>query len=566
LYHFTPPKVIEAEVFMRLPDHLRRDKAADLTPWSRQQHPGVPVAAFLEGPSFDTAGNLYCVDIAHGRIFRTNPDGVVSVVTEYDGEPNGLKIHRDGRIFIADYKNGIVNVDPATGKVTPVLERARLERFRGVNDLVSASNGDLYFTDQGQTGMHDPNGCVYRLRANGQVDRILDNVPSLNGLVLNVHEKVLYLAVTRQNCVWRVRLLPDGTATKVGVFVRLSVGLAGPDGRALNEEDGLTIAHAGYGVVWICNRLGDPRHRRAFARRSLYKQGCLWRRGPPRSLHHRILQRNYTASPRRCSGPSGVFPHVSASTNGLTLSPLLVLDGCLLDFVEFLEPDEFFDLLPGIDVVLIGHAGVVPSALNFLQRLLGEMEAHQEISDRVDAGLVAHIGELRRARQRTIVAIAAAHHIDQRNVGLLRSFFHLFIVARKEQPHVRADIGGHVDARDRFIQSLEPAGVAACNDDKISIDLVASTACEFDLVDEFVASHRMRNIFVIVRALWVELIFDVNSSDAGANEFSHRAHGVKRFAETGSAVGNGRDFHRIGDIGGHANLLVHSEKRLGCAA
>jgi gluconolactonase len=218
----------------------------------------VPIAAFLEGPSFDRAGDLYCVDIAHGRIFRTSPDGSVSVVTEYDGEPNGLKIHRDGRIFVADYRNGIVSVDPATGAVTPVLERARLERFRGVNDLVFASNGDLYFTDQGQTGMHDPAGCVYRLRANGQLDRIIDNVPSPNGLVLNAEENVLYLAVTRANCVWRLRLLPDGTATKVGVFVQLSGGLAGPDGLALNEEDGLTIAHAGYGTVWICNRLGDP--------------------------------------------------------------------------------------------------------------------------------------------------------------------------------------------------------------------------------------------------------------------------------------------------------------------
>lgn len=258
MYHLTPPKIIEAEVFMRLPEHLRRDKAADLTSWARQQHPGVPVAAFLEGPSFDRAGNLYCVDIAHGRIFRTSPDGTVSVVTEYDGEPNGLKIHKDGRIFVADYRNGIMTLDPATGAVTPVLERARLERFRGCNDLVFASNGDIYFTDQGQSGMHNPTGCVYRLRTNGQVDKLLDNVPSPNGLVLNAPENVLYLAVTRANCVWRIRLLPDGNAAKVGVFVQLSGGLAGPDGLALNEEDGLAIAHAGYGTVWICNRLGDP--------------------------------------------------------------------------------------------------------------------------------------------------------------------------------------------------------------------------------------------------------------------------------------------------------------------
>ncbi len=253
----TPPKIIDAEIFARIPDHLRRDHAPDLTPWARQQHPGVRVPAFFEGPSFDRAGNLYNVDVAHGRIFKTTPDGVMSVVAEYDGEPNGLKFHKDGRMFVADYRNGIVTIDPATGVVAPVLERVRLDRFRGVNDLIFAANGDLYFTDQGQTGMHDPRGCVYRLRTNGNVDRILDNVPSPNGLAINAEGNVLYVAATRGNCVWRARILPDGSAVKVGVFVQLSGGLAGPDGLALNEEDGLTIAHAGYGVVWICSRLGD---------------------------------------------------------------------------------------------------------------------------------------------------------------------------------------------------------------------------------------------------------------------------------------------------------------------
>lgn len=250
-------KVIEAEVFARVPAHLRRDKEPPTSQWARQQHAGVAIPAFLEGPSFDRQGNLYCVDIAHGRIFRVSPAGEFSVVTEYDGEPNGLKIHKDGRIFVADHKHGIMLLDPESGAVTPILDRPRLERFLGVNDLVFARNGDLYFTDQGQTGIHDPTGRVYRLRANGQLDRLLDNVPSPNGLALNAAENVLYVAVTRANCVWRVRLMPDGTATKVSVFVQLSGGLAGPDGLAINVEEGIAIAHAGYGVVWVCNRLGD---------------------------------------------------------------------------------------------------------------------------------------------------------------------------------------------------------------------------------------------------------------------------------------------------------------------
>jgi gluconolactonase len=254
----VPPRVVEAETFVRVPEHLRRDKEPARSQWARQQHAGVALAAFLEGPSFDRDGNLYCVDIAHGRIFRTTSAGEMSVVAEYDGEPNGLKIHKDGRIFVADYKNGIVTINPASGAVTPVLERPRLEGFKGVNDLVFASNGDLYFTDQGQTGMHDPTGRVFRLRVDGRLDKVLDNVPSPNGIVLNRQENALYVAATRGNCVWRARILPDGVATKVGVFVQLSGGLAGPDGLAMNEEEGLTIAHAGYGTVWICNQLGDP--------------------------------------------------------------------------------------------------------------------------------------------------------------------------------------------------------------------------------------------------------------------------------------------------------------------
>ena len=107
------------------------------------------------------------------------------MVAEYDGWPNGLKIHKDGRIFIADYKNGIMVMDPVTGKVRPYLERANLERFKAVNDLFFGARGEMYFTDQGLTGLHDPTGRVFRVTPEGRVDCLLDNVPSPNGLVLN---------------------------------------------------------------------------------------------------------------------------------------------------------------------------------------------------------------------------------------------------------------------------------------------------------------------------------------------------------------------------------------------
>ena len=54
-------------------------------------------------------------------------------------------------------------MDPVNGKVKPYLTRASLAPFKGCNDLFFAQNGDLYFTDQGLTGLHDPTGRLFRV-------------------------------------------------------------------------------------------------------------------------------------------------------------------------------------------------------------------------------------------------------------------------------------------------------------------------------------------------------------------------------------------------------------------
>ena len=50
-----------------------------------------------------------------------SPAGDWDVVAQYDGQPNGLKIHRDGRVFIADFVNGIMELDPVNGRVDTFL-------------------------------------------------------------------------------------------------------------------------------------------------------------------------------------------------------------------------------------------------------------------------------------------------------------------------------------------------------------------------------------------------------------------------------------------------------------
>ncbi|MFO1286694.1 MAG: SMP-30/gluconolactonase/LRE family protein [Rubrivivax sp.] len=255
MFLLQPPQVRETEVFARLPERFRRTGARSA--WADANRGGQPTDSFLEGPVFDAAGNLYVSDIPFGRIFRIDALGEWTQVAEWDGEPNGLKFIDDRELLVTDYRNGLMAVDVRSGAVRPYLDRRNSERFKGVNDLVFDSRGNLYFTDQGQTGLHDPTGRLYRLRPDGQLDALLTNVPSPNGVALSPDERVLYLGVTRGNQVWRVPLLDDGSVSKVSAFFT-SYGPSGPDGLAVDEAGRVIVANPGLGYAWVLNHRAEP--------------------------------------------------------------------------------------------------------------------------------------------------------------------------------------------------------------------------------------------------------------------------------------------------------------------
>ena len=251
---FPESKVYPTEVFARLPERYRRK--GQQSEWGNANRAGAALECFLESPAFDRMGNLYVVDVPFGRIFRVSPAGIFDVVCEYDGWPYGLKIHKDGRIFIADYRLGILLLDPTSGKVTPLVSRYLPVSLKGVNDLCFSKTGDLYFTDYGQTDLRDATGRVFRLTAGGRLECLLDFVPGPNGLTLNPAENVLYVAATRANAVWRASIMPDGSFVKASVFAHLTGGV-GPDGMTVDAEGNVVVAHAGRGIVWVYSTHGD---------------------------------------------------------------------------------------------------------------------------------------------------------------------------------------------------------------------------------------------------------------------------------------------------------------------
>lgn len=256
---YAPPRDLQTQVFSTLPEAFWKDGDSD---WVRANKPGQKVKSFLEGPSFDIHGNLYVTDIPYGRIFRIDAQGKWDLVVEYDGWPNGLKIHRDGRIFVADYKQGILLIDPETGTVRPFLTHSKSEGFKGVNDLFFDAHGKMFFTDQGQTGQQDPTGRVYAYDLEKEaLTQLISNGPSPNGLVMDFAQNTLFVAMTRGNAVWRLPIQKDGGTAKVGIFTAMAGGVSGADGMAIDTEGNLYVCDAGNACVWVFDPHAVPLYR-----------------------------------------------------------------------------------------------------------------------------------------------------------------------------------------------------------------------------------------------------------------------------------------------------------------
>ncbi len=249
------PTIRTLQLFSAMPEKFRRTGVR--TEWADVNQGGRLADSFLEGPVFDTQGNLYVTDIPFGRVFRIDHKGEWDLVAQWEGEPNGMKFLNDTELLVTDYKNGLMRLNIQTGQVQTFLERRNSESFKGVNDLVLDSRGNVYFTDQGQSGMHDPSGRVYRLSPDGKLDQLLNNVPSPNGIVLSPDERFLFVAATRGNSVWRMPLLSDGSVSKVGQFFT-SYGPSGPDGLAMDESGRLLVANPGLAYVWVLSHWAEP--------------------------------------------------------------------------------------------------------------------------------------------------------------------------------------------------------------------------------------------------------------------------------------------------------------------
>ncbi len=270
---FSAPLSLTTDTAFELPSYLHESGIGNA--WVEANLGGRDVSSYLDAPCFDAKGNLWVVDIPFGRIFRITPTGEWDLIVKYDGWPSGLCFHPDGRLIIADARHGLLALEVDERRIKPFLTHYLSQRFKGVKNIIFAGNGssngsdngsnagDCYFTDCGQTGLQDATGAAYRLKTDGSVQRLLDNIPGPQGLALNHDESILFIAAAGDNAIWQAPLVDNGVS-RVGKFIQMSGGMgagAGPNGIVADSDNHLFVAHNGLGTVWQFDKRGEPKYR-----------------------------------------------------------------------------------------------------------------------------------------------------------------------------------------------------------------------------------------------------------------------------------------------------------------
>ena len=211
---------------------------------------------WVEGPAWDRAhGALLYSDIPANAVYRwqrgsgvrrfLEPSGYSGAAPFTGREPgsNGLTFDAAGRLVLCEHGDRRITRLEADGRRTVLVDRYEGHRLNSPNDAVYARNGDLYFTDPPfglprafeDPARELPHSGVYRLRADGELELLIDDLHAPNGIALSPDERTLYVTDVRADApAWYAYDLVDDRLGPRRLFADarpwVQVRRGGPDG------------------------------------------------------------------------------------------------------------------------------------------------------------------------------------------------------------------------------------------------------------------------------------------------------------------------------------------------
>jgi len=203
---------------------------------------------FTEGPAPDKAGNVYFTDQPNDRIMVWSTKGELSTFMQPSGRSNGLFFDSKGNLWsCADEKNEIWCISPDK-KVEAILNKYNGKLLNGPNDLWTAPDGSVFFTDPfykrswwSHSEMPQEKQCVYFLSPDHKtLKRVEEELLQPNGIVGTPDGKMLYVADIKGNKTWSYSINADGTLSGKKLFCEM-----GSDGMTIDAKGNIYLTGKG---------------------------------------------------------------------------------------------------------------------------------------------------------------------------------------------------------------------------------------------------------------------------------------------------------------------------------
>ncbi len=187
-----------------------------------------------------------------GAIWRYDPaTGNTSIFRSPSGMANGLAFDAGCHLLAAEGADlggrrvTRTNLDIGTADIVARLFEDN--PFNAPNDLAVDTAGRIYFTDARYVG-HEPRrqarNAVYRIDVNGDIERIIADLPRPNGIALSPDQSVLYvsnLGGALHDSLWAYTLHGDGSASAPRLIVDFAEQ-SGADGFVVDIEGNLWVS------------------------------------------------------------------------------------------------------------------------------------------------------------------------------------------------------------------------------------------------------------------------------------------------------------------------------------
>lgn len=224
------------------------------------QPPGRNV---LEGLAFNKEGHLYVCVPVQSLIYKVDVDTqtVLQIITLPDHLlPAALKIHRDGRLFVAavgsDNGSQIAILSPEG-----ILQERILMPGRHIDDLVFDRHGGFYCSDLSGT-LNDRKAGIYYVAPDHQTITpiITSGLIKTNGIALTPDEQGLWFTEFAASTLNKIQFGYDGFAEEpYKTFTPYHfTGLEGPDSMCIDEDGNVYVAMTGQGRCMVFNPMGIP--------------------------------------------------------------------------------------------------------------------------------------------------------------------------------------------------------------------------------------------------------------------------------------------------------------------